>query len=389
MNKRPISFYLTLTILSSVLLVTLTRRTPQTIYGDPAYQLKALQQYRAGESSSFNRLTTPDPKNLTKDVTEWFSWWPPGPQLAVYPFLVTGISIGAAVRLIAIGFVFLGCIGWVLWFNCFDLPRGVQLGWALLVPWMRYANNGLFAFSGEVFAFGLAPWILVGTQNRVQACQSGRERFGFMVTASALLGLGLGLCYVLKYNIVFASIAALIYFGSKIASETHEKRRRMAASFFASLLGFLIPVVALNVLNHLVNHDMNPVVSTAGFNGKLASVPWIVALPALALTDAYSMLCYVFLHPIRGLYPHEYLLCLLGLPGGILLLRLLYRQRGGAGSARLAILTLGTSGFAMLLIWNLTQVGNYDGRYLAIFSLAVLPVAVEEGFVVCAQEPAS
>jgi len=371
---------LVVTLFSCALLAGVVRRTPQTLYCDPAYQIKALQQFLAGESISINHLTTPDPKDLTKNTTEWFSWWPPGTELILYPFLVRGVSIGAAVRVIVMVCLTLGCLGWVFWFSLFQFPKGVHIGLALLFPWMRYASNVLFGYSGEIFAFALAPWIFWCTDRLVSACGRRRETSASLIAVSALFGFGLGLVYVLKYSIVFASLPALIYLGTRNFSVEKDRKTQSVRNFFAAGLCFLIPVIALNVLNYRMSRDMNPVVTTLGMHWKWPSFLWVLAMPPLGLADGYDLCSYVFMHPVHGIFKNEWIICLLGLPGGLLLLGLLYRQRAARGPARLAILTLLFAMGSMLAVWNLSFVGNYDGRYLAIFSLGVLPVALEEGF---------
>lgn len=374
MNTRTVCVGLTL--FSGILLAVFLRHTPQTLYSDPAMQLKALQQYLNGESDSFNRVRTPDPADLTRDTGEWFSWWPPGAQLIAYPLAARGISVGKTIRVMTIGLIVLGCVGWVFWFYLFKLPVWMQLSWAAFLPWMRYASNSLFAFSAEAIAFALTPWILCGSCALVERNRRFPDESCANVLLAFFLGLGLGSCYVLKYSMVFSSLAAIAYLLTCLPRK----------SWPSLIFGFLIPVAILNVINYGANRDMNPVVATAGFHWKILSLPWVVSLSALALTDAYSLLNYVFLHPVSGLYKHENLLCLLGLPGGALLMWFLFRRRAADGPARLALITLGTSMTAMLVVWNLTNIGNYDGRYLEVFSLSVLPVALEEAWVVWRQK---
>jgi len=122
----------------------------------------------------------------------------PGAQLVIYPLASRGISLGTAMRVVTVGFIILGSVGWVFWFNLFNLTK----------------------------------WVLL----------------------------------------------------------------------------------------------------TAGLHLKWLSAPWITALSALALADGYSLLSYIFLHPVHGLLQQEWPICLIGLPGGILLFVLLYRRRGERGS---------------------------------------------------------
>ena len=360
-----------MTLLSCALLVGFLHRTPQALYGDPACQLKAMQQFLAHESSSFNRMTIPDPNDVTRDTTEWFSWWPPGAQLVIYPLASRGISLGTAMRVVTVGFIILGSVGWVFWFNLFNLPKWVQVGWAFSLPWMHYASKNAFYFSAEVIAFASVPWILWSSDALAKAARRLQRDSAVLIAAAFVLGLGFGSCYVLRYAIVFASLAAILYLWFELR----------APSFIAVAIGCVIPVAAMNAINYIASHDVNPVVLTAGLHLKWLSAPWITALSALALADGYSLLSYIFLHPVHGLLQQEWPICLIGLPGGILLFVLLYRRRGERGPTRLAILNFATAVVMFLTVWNFSLVGDYDARYLAVYSMGVLPVALEEGFV--------
>jgi hypothetical protein len=360
-----------LALASCVVFGSFICRTPQAVYCDPSCQLKALQQFMARESSSFNRMVICDSNDLARDTTEWFSWWPPGTQLVVYPLAAMGFSFGAALRLTVLGFIILGSVGWVLWFNLFNLPKWVQFGWAIFLPWMHFASNCAFIFSVEVMGFGLVPWMLWGTNSLSRAAQRREHDSIALIVGAAALGLSLGFVYMLRYAIVFTSLAAVLYLWTQLRP----------ASFVSVLIGFVIPVGAMNIINFVASRDMNPVVLTAGLHLKVLSIPWIASLSALALTDGYSMLTYIFLHPVHGLLKEKWPILLIGLPGGIFLFTLIYHQRHSQGPTRLAIIHLAVPALLFLVIWNFSMVFDYHGRYLAVYSMSVLPVALQQGIV--------
>src|SRR4030042_6834764 len=94
MGKR--SFLICATMVSATLLILLVSRAPQGLYSDPATQMKALQQYLAGESPSINHVVMPKEGDLSEDAAGWISWWPPGPQLFNYPLMAGGVGLGGA-----------------------------------------------------------------------------------------------------------------------------------------------------------------------------------------------------------------------------------------------------------------------------------------------------
>src|SRR5581483_3305261 len=90
-----------LAFLSSVLIVLAVSRTPQSLFSDPSWQLKALQQNLAGESPTFNTLVQPNPLDISQSGGEWISWWPIGTNVLIYPLLRIGLTMGTAVRVVA------------------------------------------------------------------------------------------------------------------------------------------------------------------------------------------------------------------------------------------------------------------------------------------------
>jgi hypothetical protein len=78
-QSRRVELGLVLAISALVLLAT--ARVPEGIVGDAAVQLRALQQYVAGQSPSLNHVVMPQPTDLAHDGAVWITWWPPGPQL--------------------------------------------------------------------------------------------------------------------------------------------------------------------------------------------------------------------------------------------------------------------------------------------------------------------
>src|SRR5581483_7486384 len=125
-----------LAFLSSVLIVLAVSRTPQSLFSDPSWQLKALQQHLAGEAPTFNTLVQADPRDLSQDVREWISWWPIGTNLLVYPLLRAGMTMGVAIRVLADLALILGSVGFGYWLRLFRLPAWLAMTLAITIPWI-------------------------------------------------------------------------------------------------------------------------------------------------------------------------------------------------------------------------------------------------------------
>src|SRR5437588_2173221 len=104
-----------LAFFSSLLVVLTVSRTPQSLFSDPAWQLKALQQHLAGKSPALATLVQADPHDISRDSPQWISWWPIGTNLLVGPLLLTGFTIAASIRVLASLSLIAGSIGFGLW----------------------------------------------------------------------------------------------------------------------------------------------------------------------------------------------------------------------------------------------------------------------------------
>ena len=122
-----------------------------------------MQQYFAGESGSFGTLVQADPNDLSKNSEEWISWWPIGTNLLVYPFVRSGLSFAAAIRIVADLALIIGSVGFGYWLTLFEIPRWIAWTLAVAIPWIRYANLGLFTYSSEILVYALCPLAAVGS----------------------------------------------------------------------------------------------------------------------------------------------------------------------------------------------------------------------------------
>jgi len=384
-----------LTFISSISLALLVIRTPQGLYSDPAWQIKALQQYLAGESPSFNHCVMPQAEDLFQGKAGWIGYWPPGTQLLAYPLMANRIVAGDAIRIIAIVCLVLGSLGWVRWFSLFNFPPWVKISLAILLPWMHYPSNALFMYSAEILVYASAPWILLLTYRLSNIWK--QRKFGLgIILMSAPLGFALGFVYILKYSAVFVSLGALVYLGLFVYNLHKNTNRhlcvRVLISFLLVIVFFIIPIATYNLINYKFGGYLNQITLRAEFNLRWENSVFILANPALIAADADSLWNYVLLHPTHGLlkdfsWPDpgsqesSMWLALVGLPGGLLLLWLSLYSDVPGGKRSLALSVFFTSLVVMLGIWTVSRIAiSYQARYLAGASIAILPLAIQAGF---------
>ena len=362
----------------SVLVLGLaTSFAPQGLhFFDPAIQLLALRQSEAGVSASWNSFMRVDPLELTRDVPELITWWPPSTQLAVLPFRHLGLSIGGALRVVSLAAILIGALGWTRWFARFALPRGWLLALVIGLPWLRCASVGLFRYSAEVLAFAVAPWLL----NAFAALLPGdepRPRAG----AWFIAGVAVGASYLVKYSLGLTGFAMLGAAASWQTISPSRAARRFIGPAAAAIGAALVPLgwhILIKSLDSAtpVGHADPATFDPMGF-------AFLLANPALAIADAFGPLFYLIVFPGWGPLATGSLntLAWIALPAGLVLALLLsraLRSKHRTAESWLAVMTLAGMSLLLFVLWFVADV-SHEPRIITPAALAALPVALAHG----------
>lgn len=383
--KKIALIFLTIALISSLSIVLIALKNPQSLYSDTAWQMKALQQFIASESPSFNHLVRPSYDDLAVNEAIWITWWPPGTNLLAYPLLAGGISTGISIRIIAIAGLILGSLGWICWFSLFEFPIWIGLILAVTIPTLDYGSHAVFQYSAELLVYASAPWLLLMTYqlnrywNRKIVNIEGWVK---LAVISAGAGLILGFGYILKYSILFVLLGALIYLGfqSIINNNFPEQKISKLIAYGLVCLFFAIPLLGINLLNQNLGGTANLLTATAKNPGfKWQNLLYSIANPALAMADGESFWKTLLVNTQQGLVFNPLWIGLIGLPGGLLLLWLILRPQILSEAGLLAKIVFFTSIAALFAIWSLGATVSYDPRHVASASLAILPVVLESG----------
>ena len=369
---------LALALLSCGIVLAFVLPTPISVYNDPTFQLKALQQYRAGASPTFNTLVMAGPRELSRDTQTWISTWPPGMGTLLLPLLRAGLGIGGALRALAAAAFIVGSLGWAWWISLFDLPRWLQgilvLGW----PCVRYANNPLFQYYTESLTYALAPWLLVGAV--WLAAQMKKDLNGPRAAGALALGVGLGAAYWLKYSAVFVSVGLLMFFCCRwLRARGDVGSRTSVLLVLVALVPFITLVAGLNLLNRHMGASANYVSETAAVNLSWRNAVDALGFLPLAMADLDSALQYVFFKPSRPLPFDPVWLRILALPVALLILWILLRRRSddpAVGASRWV--TFATMA-AIFAVWTLSGTGaSHEARHIAAAAMAMVPALLAE-----------
>jgi len=340
-----------LTLISCIILFLATWNIPQSMYSDPGWQLKAIQQFLAGQSPSLNHLVEAQPSDISQNVSRWISTWAIGTNLLVYPQILLGMSFGHALRIITIVSIVIGSLGWMRWITLFNTPPIFKILLALFFPWIRYVSNPLYLFSAEILTYAAAPWTLLAVYNLAQVWKHERKNRTTEFLSVLAAGLTLGSLYIVKYSAIFIGIGCLIYLG--IITLRHLSRRITFELVIVGIL-FAAPVAITTLLNLRFSGSANLVASSLGVYFDWRHVLHLVANPALAITDAESVLNYVLLHPSFGVTHDNTIVALIGLPGGLAILWFALRRAQGEYQL-LAQIVFVTSLILLLFVWSFSH----------------------------------
>jgi hypothetical protein len=360
-------------VLSAVVVVAVASRSGQSFYSDPALQMKTALQFVAGESLRPNAWVHPDHADLSRNTEENLIVWAPGTAIAFVPLVRAGLTPAHAARAVAALALLLGSAGWLFWFASFNLPRPIVFAYALVLPWMRFASNGLFLYTPEILPFAIVPWILVAALAVERAPRN-------TVVGAAAVGLAAGSLYIVKYSATFVTAGVLVWFAWRVAKKpTAKEAGPLWWQLTAAVVGAAVPIVLLSRWNQQYGGSPNLLSASFGIGWRWEYLVHAFALPSLAAADLDSLSMYVLMHPTHGLTANPFYLSLVGLPGAVLLVFLVARARVANAPADLARAVLTVSVAAILLVWTLSSAVSVEARHLASAGLAVLPLAIAEG----------
>jgi hypothetical protein len=370
-SERKVAVALALTV--GVIVLLWISQAPQGLYNDPTYQLKALQQHTTGQSPSFNILMMPSPADLSRDAGEWVTTWAPGMGLLLYA-AAGHVKLAAAVRGLAFVAYIIGCVGWVLWFGLFRMPRALRWTFAAALPLMHYATTPLFQYYTENLAWASVPWVLFGAAVLARDAE-GRSTWNLLLR-SALLGGGLGLLYWLKYSAVFISCGIIAFFALLAVGK---RGQRNIAIFLALVTPFLVVTGGLVTWNKWMGAPANYVIATHGWFPRWANVVDAIGFVPLAMADAEGLLHWIFFKPGHPLLHNASLVPLAGFPFGVALGWLVFHRRGAEAPVWIARAAAAVSALALFAVWTISLGGaGHEARHLAGAAIALIPVALQE-----------
>jgi hypothetical protein len=131
-----------------------------SIYSDSGFGFLVWDSMRWG--APFNHLVTPDPADISRDVSEFFTYWTPGQY--VFPGLIErlGLGLGRSIVLVDGVFSVAGIVGLLRLYRAFGFSRATAAISVAIVACSRHVALPFGYYNGgEVLMFGGGPWFLL------------------------------------------------------------------------------------------------------------------------------------------------------------------------------------------------------------------------------------
>jgi len=135
---------------------------PSAIFPDPSWGFQVMHKMQAG--GVFNITNKPDRADISKNYSEFLSWWSPGQYLVPYFFKsLFGVNDGRAAALTTTTCGLLGIAGLYVFFKKAGFAKHLAAASVLIIVVQQaFIIPYIFYNGGEVLLFGFSGWFLYG-----------------------------------------------------------------------------------------------------------------------------------------------------------------------------------------------------------------------------------
>jgi hypothetical protein len=334
---------------------------PPALFVDAADGFRTLRSMEMG--NGFNQLVTPNADDLTKNSTEFLTWWSPGQYLVPYVFkLIFGINTGRATALAITLFQLLGLWGFYKFFKKMGFSSTIAAVSMLVIACQRFfILPYVYYYGGELLLFGFLGWFLYGC---VSFNRPGLLMAVFIL-ASGLLG------FFCKSSIMWMFLAGLLFLWIRLSS------KKPTSNWIKNGLWVGIPAIVAVAIIWLcfLSKGQNPVSISDGIKFTLKAFAFPLASPLLAgfsVDDICNGLIYHIDKPVFSDTSALILISALALISVWLIWQILKKVPDWNYRLFLRVFYLGSLAFFTFVYLRQMPI-SYEARHFRIIGLIVVP----------------
>jgi hypothetical protein len=256
---------------------------PPSLSHDAGWGMREWQTLKAG--GPLNHIITPDPADISRDQSNFVSWWSPGQYLIPGVLTLLGLQLGSALSITS-GVSLLVCLlGWIYVARYFAFSPRMTMLLVVLIATFRYSTLPFGIYNGgEILLQALTPWLIL------TGC--------VVPSTSALRAAGLACLAVLLA--FFAKLTGIMVIGAALfagAVESVIRLRRITVGVIAAAAGAIVAVGLLYVV--WFSHGTTPASGT-GWSFRVSDVLFAWGAPwgaGISWTDMMTSLLFNPRHP--------------------------------------------------------------------------------------------
>lgn len=242
--------------------------SPPALFPDPADGFKVMRSMEMG--GGFNQWVTPNPDDLTKNSTQFLTWWSPGQYMVPYIFkLIFGINTGQAAALTITLCQLLGLWGFYKFFKKIGFSSTIAAASMFVIACQQFFILPYVYYpGGELLLFGFLGWFLYGCT----AFKSPGLLMAVFVLASGILG------FFCKSSIMWMFLAGLLFLWIRLSS------KKPLSDWIKNGLWIGVPaIVAIaTIWVSFLSKGQNPASISSGIKFTLKALTFPLASPLLA-----------------------------------------------------------------------------------------------------------
>jgi hypothetical protein len=209
-NKQKLSRIIVGAIFTVVLVLgVLLFLSPPSVFPDPANGFHVMRSMEMG--GPFNHLVAPDQEDISKNTSEFLTWWSPGQYLVPYAFkTLFGLNTGRASAVAITLCQLLGLAGFFAFFKKIGFtPLISALSLLFIACQQFFVVPYVFYNGGEMLLFAFLGWFLYGCL----ALKSADWKLAIFVLISGWVG------FFCKSSCIWMYAAGLLFLWFRLSSQ--------------------------------------------------------------------------------------------------------------------------------------------------------------------------
>lgn len=338
---------------------------PPSLFPDPANGFLVMRSMEMG--GAFNQMVAPSQDDISKNTSEFLTWWSPGQYLVPYTFkLLFGVNTGQTSALTVTLCQLLGLAGFYSFFKKVGFtPLIAALSMLFIACQQFFVVPYVFYNGGEILSFAFTGWFFYG----LTAIKKTGWQSALFIIITGWIG------FFCKSSLMWVYAAGLLFIWIKLSASNNTGSAWIKKGIWIGLPA-VVSTGAIYLL--YLSKGQNPASTAAGFKLSLKALSYPLASPLLSgfsIDDISHGLIY---HTGKPFFPDfQAIIILLVLVYLSLWLVLTIIRKVRDQNYRLMLIIFYGAAILFFSYVYLRQMAiSYEARHFRVIGLLVIPGAI-------------